>query len=48
LRARPFTLDSVFCYIRLKQFEEDVLTSIAEGFGFNMTSKETLNILEVV
>ncbi|MDR0643947.1 MAG: V-type ATPase subunit [Treponema sp.] len=48
LRARPFTLDSVFCFIRLKQSEEDILTSIAEGFGFNMTARESLNLLGII
>jgi vacuolar-type H+-ATPase subunit C/Vma6 len=48
LRTRPFTLDSVFCFIRLKQSEEDVLTSIAEGFGFNMTAYESLNLLGAI
>ncbi|MDR1466251.1 MAG: V-type ATPase subunit [Treponema sp.] len=48
LRASPFTLDSIFCFIRLKQFEEDILTSIAEGFGFNMTAYESLNLLGAI
>ncbi|MDR1127659.1 MAG: V-type ATPase subunit [Treponema sp.] len=48
LRVRPFTLDSVFCFIRLKQSEEDILTSIAEGFGFNMTAYESLNLLGAI
>jgi vacuolar-type H+-ATPase subunit C/Vma6 len=46
LRARPFSLDTAFCFIRLKQFEEELLTSIAEGLSFGMTSRETMDILE--
>ncbi|MDR0410553.1 MAG: V-type ATPase subunit [Treponema sp.] len=47
-KTRPFTLDSVFCFVRLKQSEEDVITSIAEGFGFNITARESLTLLGAI
>ena len=44
---RPFSLDPVFCFFKLKQFEEDILTSIAEGIGLGMSSRDVLTTLEV-
>ena len=41
-------IDKVFCFIKLKQFEEDLLTSCAEGLGMGMTGKDALAALEVV
>ncbi|MDR0456685.1 MAG: V-type ATPase subunit, partial [Treponema sp.] len=35
-RLMPFSINSIFCYIKLKQFEEDLLTSITEGLGLGM------------
>ncbi|MDR1072834.1 MAG: V-type ATPase subunit [Treponema sp.] len=46
--AKPFSLLPAFCFIRLKQFEEDLLTSIAEGFGFGLPCRETLGLLGAV
>jgi len=46
-RFNPSSLDTVFCFIKLKQFEEDVLTSSAEGLGIGMSVKETLSMLGV-
>ena len=40
--------DKVFCFIKLKQFEEDLLTSSAEGIGMGMTGRDVLNMLEAV
>lgn len=45
--AHPFSLNTAFCFIKLKQFEEDLLTSIAEGFGFGLPCNETLGLLGV-
>lgn len=39
-------IDKVFCFIKLKQFEEDLLTSCAEGLGLGMTSKDVFNMQE--
>jgi vacuolar-type H+-ATPase subunit C/Vma6 len=47
LRLRPFSLDAVFCFIKLKQFEEDLLTSTAEGAGLGMPGREVFAVLEV-
>jgi vacuolar-type H+-ATPase subunit C/Vma6 len=45
-RHRPFSLDTAFCFIKLKQFEEDILTSVAEGLGMGMSGGDVLNLLE--
>jgi vacuolar-type H+-ATPase subunit C/Vma6 len=46
-RRRPFSLDSIFCFIKLKQFEEDLLTSVTEGLGMGMSSQDIFALLEV-
>jgi len=46
-RRMPFSVSSIFCYIKLKQFEEDLLTSIAEGLGLGMGSTDVFDLLEV-
>jgi vacuolar-type H+-ATPase subunit C/Vma6 len=46
-RLKPFSLDVVFCFVRLKQFEEDLLTSVAEGLGLGMSSQDVFALLEV-
>jgi hypothetical protein len=45
-RLMPFSINSVFCYIKLKQFEEDLLTSITEGLGLGMAGKDVFDVLE--
>jgi len=42
----PFSLDTVFCFIKLKLFEEDLLTSRAEGLGLGMSGKDVSAVLE--
>lgn len=44
---RPFSVDTAACFIKLKQFEEDLLTSLAEGLGMGMTSRDVFAMLEV-
>jgi len=44
---RPFSMDTIFCFIKIKQFEEDVLTSGAEGLGMGLSSREILSMLGV-
>jgi vacuolar-type H+-ATPase subunit C/Vma6 len=46
-RRMPFSINAEFCYIKLKQFEEDLLTSIAEGLGLGMGGSDVFNLLEV-
>ncbi|GHV87294.1 hypothetical protein AGMMS50255_5900 [Spirochaetia bacterium] len=46
-RRSPFSMDVAFCFIKLKQFEEDLLTSVAEGLGLGMSSQDVLALLEV-
>ena len=43
----PFSLDSIFCFIKLKQFEEDVLTSSVEGLNISMSSRDIFSMLGV-
>jgi vacuolar-type H+-ATPase subunit C/Vma6 len=45
--SNPFSLDAVFCFIKLKQFEEDILTSVAEGLGLGMSGSGVFSLLEV-
>jgi len=46
-RTRPFSLDSIFCFIKIKQFEEDVLTSFAEGLGMGMNAGDVFSMFGV-
>ncbi|MDR2746456.1 MAG: V-type ATPase subunit [Treponema sp.] len=46
-RRRLFSVDTAFCFIRLKQYEEDLLTSVAEGLGLGMSSQDVFAMLEV-
>ena len=43
----PLAVSAIFCYIKLKQFEEDLLTSIAEGIGLGMPGRDVFKLLEV-
>ncbi|MDR2073325.1 MAG: V-type ATPase subunit [Spirochaetaceae bacterium] len=45
-RRNPSSIDAVFCFIKLKQFEEDLLTSNAEGLDMGMAGRDVLGILE--
>ena len=44
-RSRPFLLSTIFCFVKLKQFEEDILTSSAEGLGMGMSGKDIISAL---
>ena len=44
-RLNPFSLDTVFCFIKLKQFEEDLLTSSAEGLSIGMPVRDIVSLL---
>jgi vacuolar-type H+-ATPase subunit C/Vma6 len=46
-RRRPFSIDTTSCFIKLKQFEEDILTSVAEGLGLGMSAGDVFALLEV-
>jgi hypothetical protein len=46
-RRSPLSLDTSFCFIKLKQFEEDLLTSVAEGLGLGMSGRDVFSLLEV-
>ncbi|MDR2150850.1 MAG: V-type ATPase subunit [Spirochaetaceae bacterium] len=45
--GNPFSLDTAFCFIKLKQYEEDILTSIAEGLGLGLSSTDVFSLIEV-
>jgi vacuolar-type H+-ATPase subunit C/Vma6 len=47
-RASPSSLDVIFCFIKIKQFEEDALTSVAEGLGLGMSAREVFSMLGVL
>jgi vacuolar-type H+-ATPase subunit C/Vma6 len=47
LHQRPFSLDSAFCFIKLKQYEENILTSFAEGLGLGMPNTELSLLLDI-
>jgi len=46
-RTMPFSVSSLFCFIKLKQYEENLLISIAEGLWLGMTGKDVFAMLEV-
>jgi len=43
----PMAVSAIFCFIKLKQFEEDILTSIAEGLALGVDSSSVFRMLEV-
>ena len=43
----PFAVSAIFCFIKLKQFEEDILISILEGLGLGMHCADVFELLEV-
>jgi hypothetical protein len=45
LRKSPFTLDTACCFIKLKQFEKEILTSVAEAVRLGLTGGDALVIL---
>ena len=46
-RRTPLSICSAFCYIKLNQFEQDLLISIAEGFGLGMSGNDVFDLLEI-
>ncbi|MDR2479565.1 MAG: V-type ATPase subunit [Treponema sp.] len=44
-RRVPFSTSASFCYIKLKQFEEDLLTSVVEGLGLGMSGNDVIDLL---
>ena len=42
----PMAISTIFSYIKLKQFEEDILTSVAEGLSMGMSSADVFDLLE--
>ncbi|MDR0710386.1 MAG: V-type ATPase subunit [Spirochaetaceae bacterium] len=46
-RRRPVSIDTPACFIKLKQYEEDLLTSVAEGLGLGITSRDVFSLLEL-
>jgi vacuolar-type H+-ATPase subunit C/Vma6 len=45
-RRRPVSMDTPACFIKLKQYEEDLLTSMAEGLALGIPGREILSLLE--
>lgn len=46
LRRRPFSMDTAACFIKLMFFEEDYLTSVAEGLSLGLAVPDVFAILE--
>lgn len=46
-RKRPASIDTPACFIKLKQYEEDLLTSMAEGLSLGIPSREVFSLLEL-
>ena len=46
-RRNPMSTSAIFCFIKLIQIEEDILTSIAEGLALGMDSTAVFSLLEV-
>jgi len=46
-RTSPFSVSAIFCFIKIKQFEEDLLTSISEGLALGLSPADVLSLLEV-
>ena len=46
-RRSPFSLNTTACFIKLKQFEEDLLISLAEGVSLGLSGRDVLSMLEV-
>ncbi|MDR3337637.1 MAG: V-type ATPase subunit [Treponema sp.] len=44
---RPTSIDTAACFIKLKQYEEDLLTSMAEGLGLSIPSRDVFSLLEL-
>jgi hypothetical protein len=45
-RRRPVSMDTPACFIKLKQYEEDLLTSMAEALGLGIPSGDVFSLLE--
>ena len=46
-RGVPFSVSAIFCFIKLKQFEEDLLISISEGLSLGMNPGDVFSLLGV-
>jgi len=45
--SSPMSVSAIFCFIKLKQYEEDLLTSVAEGLSLGISSSNVFKMLEV-
>ena len=43
--SSPMSVSAIFCFIKLKQFEEDLLTSVAEGLALGINSADVFKLL---
>lgn len=43
----PLSIRAIFYFIKLERFEEDILTSVAEGLALGMSSDSVFELLEV-
>ena len=40
-----FSINTIFCFIKLKEFEEDILTRSAEGLNIGMSGRDILSLV---
>jgi len=45
--SSPMSISALYCFIKLKLFEEDLLTSVAEGISLGMDSTGIFKLLEI-
>jgi len=45
--SSPMSVSAIFCFIKLKQFEEDLLTSVAEGLALGIDSSSVFKLLAI-
>jgi len=45
--SAPVSVGAIYCFIKLKLFEEDLLTSVAEGLSLGMDSSAIFRLLEI-
>jgi len=45
--SSPMSISAIYCFIKLIQFEEDILTSVAEGLSLGMDSSSVIKLLVI-
>ncbi|MCL2229686.1 MAG: V-type ATPase subunit [Treponema sp.] len=45
--SSPMSVSAFYCFVKLKLYEEDLLTSVAEGLSLGISSSKVFDLLEV-